>query len=94
MPILVAGQQSHTTEASDGILPERPVIGRRLSGEGLLLLYDHMGLNLLIHHTTKMSFNVSIFCEERQDLANPGPGNITDELIRGQIIQGSPQSIL
>lgn len=55
MPILVAGQQSHTTEASDGILPERPVIGRRLSGEGLLLLYEHMGLNLRIR-LAKMSF--------------------------------------
>lgn len=35
MPIVVAGQRSHTTEASDGILAEPAVIGPRLSGEEL-----------------------------------------------------------
>lgn len=34
MPIVVAGQRSHTPEASDGILAEPAVIGPRLSGEG------------------------------------------------------------
>lgn len=35
VPIVVAGQHSHTTEASDGILAEPAVIGPRLRGEGL-----------------------------------------------------------
>lgn len=45
MPILVAGQHYHTTEASNGSLTEQPAIGRLFSrGGAAAMLYDHMSL--------------------------------------------------